>query len=297
MPRGSNYINNNKGVTLQVSRKKKHAVKMIACSYGAACTRADCIYSHPNGKGAESAYHHQSKEPCMSFLADMCAFTAKTCRKRHPPRAEAERLIAKYRRMPCRFRDECRTAGCLYLHPGDEAYNCYFESECIFVNPELQQQQQQQSEPVGWVSTYSNNMDATNGVSVNAKEFIPASQYGMGQQLDEVQYESTYNAQQQEINAPYTTSTEGININAREFVPGSLQGFQQQAQEKQNQHEGSSWAPTLTSLESMEGTNVNAKEFVPKSSNPSTSTGTLGTSPNTEGTNVNAREFVPGNWM
>lgn len=273
MPRGTNYINNNKGVTLQVSRKKKHAVKMIACSYGAACTRADCIYTHPNNKGAEGVYHHQSKEPCMSFLADMCAFNAKTCRKRHPPRAEAERLIAKYRRMPCRFRDECRTAGCLYLHPGDETYNCYFESECIFVNPELQQQQQQQSEPVGWVSTYSNSMDAMNGVSVNAKEFIPASQYGMGQQL------------------------EGININAREFVPGSLQGFHQQAQEKQNQHDESSWAPTLTSLESMEGTNVNAKEFVPRSSNPSTGTGTLGTSPNTEGTNVNAREFVPGNWV
>eukprot|EP00566_Odontella_aurita_P019459 CAMPEP_0113600310 /NCGR_PEP_ID=MMETSP0015_2-20120614/42638_1 /TAXON_ID=2838 /ORGANISM="Odontella" /LENGTH=306 /DNA_ID=CAMNT_0000508557 /DNA_START=313 /DNA_END=1233 /DNA_ORIENTATION=+ /assembly_acc=CAM_ASM_000160 len=130
MPRGKSYVNNNRGVSLQASNKKK-ASQMVACMYGAGCTRDDCIYRHPHGKSAkgagQGAAEYQSREPCMPFLAGICTFPATGCRKRHPPQAEAERLIAKYRSTNCRFGDECRTRGCLYLHPAeldDDAGGC-----------------------------------------------------------------------------------------------------------------------------------------------------------------------------
>jgi hypothetical protein len=115
MPRGKNYVNNHKGVSLAAPKGTKGA-KMTECQYGAGCTRPDCIYVHSKGKGE----FQQSQEPCMPFLAGVCAFTSKGCRKRHPPQAEADRLIAKYKTTRCRFSDKCRTEGCLYIHPGDE---------------------------------------------------------------------------------------------------------------------------------------------------------------------------------
>jgi RNA-binding, Nab2-type zinc finger len=115
MPRGKNYVNNHKGVFLSAPKGKKVA-KMTECQYGAGCTRPDCIYSHSKGQGE----FQQSQEPCMPFLAGVCSFTSTGCRKRHPPQAEAERLIAKYKSTRCRFSDKCRTEGCLYIHPGDE---------------------------------------------------------------------------------------------------------------------------------------------------------------------------------
>lgn len=122
MARGTNYCNNNKGVALQAATKKNKgkSLKMIACQYGAGCNRSDCIYSHPASRGENGhSSFVQSKEPCMAFLAGICAFPAKGCRKRHPQNDEAERLIQKYQRMKCRFGDTCRTSGCLYQHPGD----------------------------------------------------------------------------------------------------------------------------------------------------------------------------------
>jgi hypothetical protein len=113
MPRGKNYVNNHRGVSLAAP---KNGAKMTECQYGAGCTRPDCIYSHPKGKGE----FQQSQEPCMPFLVGICSFPSNGCHKRHPPKAEADRLIAKYKTTQCRFRDKCRTEGCLYIHPGDE---------------------------------------------------------------------------------------------------------------------------------------------------------------------------------
>ncbi|KAL7558917.1 hypothetical protein ACA910_015495 [Epithemia clementina (nom. ined.)] len=116
MPRGKNYVNNDKGVTL-VSHKKK-SLSMEPCYYGPGCTRKDCIYRHdPNVADAK-----KTNDPCLTFLAGTCAFTATTCKKRHPPKPEADRLRAKYSQIKCRHGDECRTTSCLYLHPRDEKH-------------------------------------------------------------------------------------------------------------------------------------------------------------------------------
>lgn len=111
MPRGKNYVNNNRGVTMQASSKKKAPV-MEQCFYGAGCTRANCFYRHDNPAGGLE----KSEEPCMPFLAGMCTFSATGCKKRHPPKEEKERLLAKYKSMKCRYGKHCKTAGCLYLH-------------------------------------------------------------------------------------------------------------------------------------------------------------------------------------
>jgi len=118
MPRGKNYVNNNKGMTVQASAKKK-APSMEQCFYGKGCTRANCIYRHDGEATAGGAGGDKSTEPCMPFLAGLCTFTAAGCRKRHPNKAEAERLIAKYQQTKCRYGKHCKTAGCLYIHPGD----------------------------------------------------------------------------------------------------------------------------------------------------------------------------------
>lgn len=117
MPRGKNYVNNHKGVSLAPPRGKK-AENMTECQYGAGCSRPDCIYRHPKAK--DDGSFKQSQEPCMPFLAGICAFSAKGCRKRHPQKEEADTLIAKYKSTRCRFGKDCRTKGCLYIHPGDE---------------------------------------------------------------------------------------------------------------------------------------------------------------------------------
>lgn len=109
MPRGKNYVNNNKGVSLQANSKASG--KMQLCEYGAGCTRPDCIYRH---EGIA-----KKAEVCLPFLAGKCTFKDNGCRKRHPKPDEKKRLIAKYKRTRCRFGDECYTEGCLYLHPRD----------------------------------------------------------------------------------------------------------------------------------------------------------------------------------
>ncbi len=116
MGKGANYLNNNKGVYLQ-SSKKQTSDKMVECQYGAGCIRKNCIYSHPT-RNINNNFQ-QSQEPCMAYLAGICSFTANGCKKRHPPNDEVEKLIAKYQTMKCRFGDSCKTNGCLYLHPSD----------------------------------------------------------------------------------------------------------------------------------------------------------------------------------
>jgi len=95
---------------------------MEQCYYGSSCNRPDCIYKHDSQDGAEAnngSSKQKSSEPCMPFLAGNCPHTASVCRKRHPGKTEAEKLVAKYRTMKCRFGDKCKTKGCLYVHPRD----------------------------------------------------------------------------------------------------------------------------------------------------------------------------------
>lgn len=243
MGRGKNYFNNNKGVALQGSKKGK-ASKMIACQYGAGCTRADCIYSHPHKSSTSSSDKFvQSKEPCMAYLVGLCAFTAKGCRKRHPGPEESERLIIKYSSINCKFGDGCLTNGCLYKHPSDEVDN---EKSNVII-PVVSSRKQSQCtyneicHPVpstdvmgtgynsemsyktnsGWTDNELTHAKMGGGLSANwaYDEFYTAS-YNSGNIIDsttaQAQYEKqSIDYQKQEL------SQEGKNIHAPEFVPGS----------------------------------------------------------------------------
>ena len=57
---------------------------------------------------------------CIPFLTGKCSFE-KGCRKRHPSKEEIPRVLARYKKTRCKFRDECYTEGCLFLHPKEEA--------------------------------------------------------------------------------------------------------------------------------------------------------------------------------
>lgn len=117
MPRGKNYTNNNKGVAMKAHKKKSD--QMTQCFYGDSCTRKDCVYRHDK---TASQGQKKSNEPCMAFLAGTCVFSASKCSKRHPPKDECDRLISKYQITPCRFGEDCKTNGCLFLHPSDNAF-------------------------------------------------------------------------------------------------------------------------------------------------------------------------------
>ena len=107
-----------KAVHLSANKKKKHSSKtrMPLCQYGAACTRRDCVYRHET-RGSEVK---KTAKVCMAFLSGSCQF-GRTCFNRHPPPDECATLRAKYRLRACTFGAQCRTAGCLYRHPWDNA--------------------------------------------------------------------------------------------------------------------------------------------------------------------------------
>ena len=92
---------------------RKGKTKMPACTYGAACTRKGCIYSHPPKRagGAEK----KSTEFCLHYVAGHCPY-GKRCKNRHPSQARCEELRRTYATQPCRFGDNCHTEGCLYRH-------------------------------------------------------------------------------------------------------------------------------------------------------------------------------------
>jgi len=115
MPRGKNYVNNNRGVFLKTSSKKTKSNNMETCFYGAACTRKDCIYAHPSKRNVE-----QSHDPCLAYLAGICPHTKDSCTKRHPGIDEKQRLVQQYRRRLCMHGSDCRTNGCLFGHPTEE---------------------------------------------------------------------------------------------------------------------------------------------------------------------------------
>ena len=101
-------------------RKGKKATKMPACTYGAACTRKGCIYSHPPkkrsaGGGGAAPSSPESDDVCLPYVAGLCTYGSR-CRKRHPSQAQCAVLRASYAEQPCRWGDGCRSEGCLYWH-------------------------------------------------------------------------------------------------------------------------------------------------------------------------------------
>ena len=185
MPRGKNYVNNNKGMFLAA----KKGTVMEPCFYGSGCTRPDCIYRHdgPNKKEMK-----KSADPCMAYLAGDCAFHAQSCRKRHPSKDECQRLVAKYRATPCRYGDECLTKGCLYIHPSDD------EPPMRMVQPPAVLAQQQPPVLSSWRPAPLLRPTAPTASSSSSSSWKP-------------------NPPPSRTMTPLNAS---LNINAKEFVPG-----------------------------------------------------------------------------
>ena len=219
MPRGKNYVNNDKGVVFCIATKKKPT--MILCEYGSGCNRPDCIYRHED--------IDRSEEVCLPFLVGKCTFSDKGCRKRHPNEDECKRLISKYKRTRCRFGDECFTESCLYLHPKEAQ-----EIEPHFVEPHH----------VAFPALNGKDAPAPKPVANSAWKNAPVVKHSSVHALAPAWYpELSY---QNQISAPYYTKmnvdptgkadigyydTHNIapeeatkitfNIHAKEFIPGS----------------------------------------------------------------------------
>lgn len=138
MARGKNYVNNDRGVHLAAGSQatngagassggkgKKNNQTMQMCEYGAGCSRPDCIYRHEesgnrNGNSIKTGGgNDKNNNICVLFLAGKCSFKDKGCRKRHPNKDEVARLLVKYKKIRCRFADDCYTDSCLFSHPRD----------------------------------------------------------------------------------------------------------------------------------------------------------------------------------
>jgi len=257
MGKGSNYLNNNKGVCLQASKKSKE--RMPLCNYGLGCKNPSCIYRHP-GDDSGSAFF-QSPEPCMAFLAGICVFDAKGCRKRHPKEDEAIRLREKYSKVRCRFGDECKTEGCLYLHPSDEQQQTttmmdeetyVWDNQCEYIAPpqsalhrfqqaqQQQQQQQQQSNIINSQQQQQPEENQTSYYNLQRQHAIQQNQFQQQQQYYQSQPQQQYYQSQQQQEYYQSQQQQGQeegmmqcqskvrhlpNINAPAFVPGKSSSF------------------------------------------------------------------------
>jgi hypothetical protein len=258
MARGSNYFNNNQGVALQASAKKGKIPKMIACQYGAGCNRSDCIYSHPANRGDNTDFV-QSKEPCMAYLTDMCAFSAKGCRKRHPQNDEAERLIAKYQNMKCRFGDACRTNGCLYQHPSDE----HVQSSSVQV---------QQSQ----------NVHANVNGNINGNGYMNDNMHHSAAEQDMMVQQQSHYQQYRPSPSPLIYVNPDPRLPKSNMMDAANWGYssgKSDAQHGTNSVQTQPPPPPPT-----------------PSSSSSSSSLPVDNIQSQDGTNINAREFVPGNW-
>lgn len=241
MPRGKNYVNNNRGVSVQNS-KKKGAPSMEQCFYAKGCTRDNCFYRHdgPAVGGGE-----KSTEPCMPFLAGLCTFSAGGCRKRHPNKAEAERLADKYTQMKCRYGSHCKTNGCLYIHGDDDGKGKLSGSAAFPPLAGSSAAPRVHMPPAGaWKPMQPTGASVVNPPPPRgppAKSAwqpspppAPAPVWGQGRNPVLANHASPMNA----INAPsmnppaavtppvqqptMTNSDSMLNINAKEFVPGGF---------------------------------------------------------------------------
>eukprot|EP00930_Biecheleria_cincta_P087426 TRINITY_DN76659_c0_g1_i1.p1 TRINITY_DN76659_c0_g1~~TRINITY_DN76659_c0_g1_i1.p1 ORF type:complete len:934 (-),score=168.33 TRINITY_DN76659_c0_g1_i1:24-2825(-) len=107
-----------------MGKSKAAKVQVPACRYGAACTRKDCVYSHPPkpkaaaaGKGTAKG-QGQSDKICFAFVAGCCAF-GRQCHDKHPDDTACQTIRQRYANIDCQWGRRCRTEGCLYRHPSD----------------------------------------------------------------------------------------------------------------------------------------------------------------------------------
>ena len=90
------------------NKSKSNKNQMPMCTYGAGCTRSDCVYRHPPPP---------EKDPdapvCMPFISGYCTFGTR-CTNRHPHGEEAAKLRAKCAQTACKYlnlpRCTCYTA-------------------------------------------------------------------------------------------------------------------------------------------------------------------------------------------
>ena len=87
---------------------------MPLCKYDLACTRPGCLYRQSDR--GQQGWPAASNTVCMPYLAGMCAF-GKGCRNRHPGKQEADMMLAKFAKQPCRSGRACQIPGCLFWHP------------------------------------------------------------------------------------------------------------------------------------------------------------------------------------
>jgi len=155
--------------------KAKKGQQMPLCAYGAACTRKDCIYRHPNKTKATKKKGQQiavakSEQVCLPYLAGACPY-GKYCRDLHPEDPEEiERITATFRGRRCRFGADCRTPGCLYEHP---------ELQCLPVKAEVECSPP--ATPEAHVSSSLTEWQAGPGapLSASAQDFAPAAHAGL----------------------------------------------------------------------------------------------------------------------
>jgi hypothetical protein len=166
----------------------------------------------------------------------MCAFDGKGCRKRHPPKHEIEQLISKYKKTRCRFGDECKTKGCLYVHPSDAIEekigrdNVAWDYQCQFVSPS---------------SNATNNTDVMNQQSAR-NSMQPAHQSYYSQH--------TGMAQQQQLDPPrpYNMALSTMN-NAPTYKPGQPFVIQGQPQQFNPSPSARAFVPKASSQEFVPG--------------------------------------------
>ncbi|GKZ00383.1 hypothetical protein MPSEU_000991300 [Mayamaea pseudoterrestris] len=232
MPRGKNYVNNNRGLAMQ-RHKKENGVK---CLYGSGCTRPDCKFSHPpKGEGASTAEPKQkSNEPCMPYLAGLCTFTAHGCYKRHPPKDEVDVLIVKYRQVLCRFGESCKTNGCLLVHPGDEEFDELqrIKQQRIPVAPIVSKNSS--AFPVLAANGHGNIQAAAPPLPKNsAWKPSPPTGHAMAQSARQLQQQQPRPSSMRPTPLPpslsvsarpssSTSTSQQLSIHAREFTPGGL---------------------------------------------------------------------------
>ncbi|MDD4931457.1 MAG: hypothetical protein PHG66_04935 [Candidatus Colwellbacteria bacterium] len=98
------------------------------CRYGAQCWHESCTMAHPDGRPAECA----NGSMCLAFAEG--GFEA--CTLLHPS------VIQKV----CRFRDDCKRYGCVYIHSDLSPHDCEDGMQCqyrIADNPENRRQNEE----------------------------------------------------------------------------------------------------------------------------------------------------------
>jgi len=99
---------------------------MPKCSFGNACNRKGCVYTHPPKPKITSTAstippsQNPTNKICMNYLSQRCTFWHR-CLNFHPPTTLAcDTLRRDFKLKQCTWGASCQTEGCLYRHPVDD---------------------------------------------------------------------------------------------------------------------------------------------------------------------------------